>query len=72
MSWGLNSYCPTNGTISEGDIVRWGGDPFWVGIRLLYADIGDYHRHIEGGGSIERGFYLDGVTYLHQFPPSFR
>lgn len=68
----LRSYCPTNGTRSDGEIFYWGGDPFWIGTRLHTADMTYYRRLINGGCEGDAWLCLDDVNYLHTMPPSLR
>ncbi len=68
----MYTYCPTNGTKSEGDIFQWGGDPFWVGTRMDTTDL-VYYRGLIGCGCEGDGYFcLDDVHYLHQMPPSLK
>ena len=62
-----DSYCPTNGTRSIGDIFLWGGDPFWIGVNLKKAELQTYRMR-----PAEKGKVVDNVRYLHSLPPSLR
>ncbi len=66
-----DSYCPTNGTRSLGDIFLWGGDPFWVGVMMQEADMAAYVGP-PPCGIFDVGKCVDNVWYYHTLPPSLR
>ena len=57
------NYSPTNGTTSTGDICRWGGDPFWIGIQIS--------RAVKSAVAMapKPGRTVDGQIYFHRLPP---
>ena len=58
----VNSFSPTNGTKSRGDISIYGGDPAYIGVVLDFAD----RRALE---SAEKpGLWVDGEVYLGRLP----
>jgi len=59
----VESYAPTNGTKSLGDIFVWGGDAFWIGVGMPAAMRSLYN------GSKDRGLCVNGQMYLHRLPP---
>ncbi|MCA9411149.1 MAG: prepilin-type N-terminal cleavage/methylation domain-containing protein [Candidatus Omnitrophica bacterium] len=61
----VNQYSPTNGTKSEGDIFHYGGDPFFIGVAIEYADRGAARKNT----AAQRGLPVDGQVYLHRLPP---
>jgi type II secretion system protein G len=59
----VESYSPTNGTTSLGDIFVWGGDPFWIGVTMPSAIRKNYN------GSKDKGLCVNSQMYLHRLPP---
>ncbi len=62
----VDSYSPTNGTTSEGDIFQYGGDPFWIGVASAMAIKQNYRS------TMDVGLVVDHKTYLHRLPPGLR
>ena len=60
----ISSYSPTNGTRSKGDILRYGGDPRWMGVAAPegVGEDGLFKTYPKPGQVV------DGVRYLHRFP----
>ncbi len=68
--WGMyddsvDSYSPTNGTRSIGDIFQFGGDPRWIGIPASVA----IPSALKGPRS---PLVVDGEPYLQRLPPKLR
>ena len=63
------SYNPTNGTESLGNIFQYGGDPFWIGVRM-----GSVNRRAYFASPTALNVFLDvdGVHYLHRLPPPLK
>ncbi len=68
----INSYSPTNGTSSVGDIFMFGGERVWMG--LMDVPVSDcigrrdkLHTWKQNPGN---GVVVDGRTYVSTFPPS--
>jgi len=59
----VTNYAPTNGTKSRGGIYRWGGDPWWIGIQMAYADV------VRAKTALKPGLKVDGQFYMNRFPP---
>lgn len=57
-----DSYSPTNGTKSMGDIFLFGGDSYWIGVRTPRADKGAILGF--------QPLVVNGTPYLHRLPPS--
>ncbi len=62
----VDSYSPTNGTTSDGDIFQYGGDSFWIGVTAAQAIRSNYRP------SMDQGLVVDSKTYLHRLPPKLR
>ncbi len=62
----VDSYSPTNGSRSLGDIFQYGGDPFWIGVAAASADRKNYTP------AKDRGLVVDRELYLHRLPPKLR
>ncbi len=62
----VDSYSPTNGTRSYGDIFQFGGDPFWIGVRSGSAMRSVYKP------SMDFGLVVDREYFLHRLPPKLR
>ncbi len=60
------SYSATNGTRSAGTIHLYGGDAFWIGVRLPRADRKAYKT---AAGALDAPLMADGLPYLHRLPP---
>jgi prepilin-type N-terminal cleavage/methylation domain-containing protein len=67
----VDSYSPTNGTSSNGDIFLYGGDSLFIGVSLSNANNAYAHApgHISNGGL---GLVVDHVSYIHRMPPPLR
>jgi prepilin-type N-terminal cleavage/methylation domain-containing protein len=63
----VDAYSPTNGTKSMGDIFIYGGDSFWIGVRLQIAD-----RRLYNPSTHDQGLVVNGRRYLHQMVPSLQ
>lgn len=68
--WGMydgcvDSYSPTNGTRSLGDIFQYGGDPQWIGVIASMAS-GSPTKYPTSP------LVVDGVPYLYRMPPKMR
>ncbi len=62
----VDSYSPTNGTRSAGDIFQFGGDSFWIGVAMGVAMRKSYNP------AMGRGLIVDNEFYLHRLPPKLR
>lgn len=62
----VDSYSPTNGTRSPGDIFQYGGDSFWIGVAMGIAMRSSYRP------AMDRGLVVDNEFYLHRLPPKLR
>jgi prepilin-type N-terminal cleavage/methylation domain-containing protein len=62
----VDSYSPTNGTTSLGDIFQYGGDPFWIGVMATLANRSTYRPNMDNA------LVVDHKTYLHRLPPKLR
>jgi type II secretion system protein G len=62
----VDSYSPTNGTKSSGDIFQFGGDPFWIGVAMAVALRANYRP------SLDTPLIVDREPYLHRLPPKLR
>ena len=60
----VRNYSPTNGTKSRGEILKWGGDSFWIGVALSTTNRGA----LKTTPSLNVGHVIDGVGYLHTMP----
>ncbi|MCB9768623.1 MAG: prepilin-type N-terminal cleavage/methylation domain-containing protein [Candidatus Omnitrophica bacterium] len=60
------TYSPTNGSKSSGDIFIFGGDPYWIGVRMGSVNKKAYKA---AGGSLDIGLTVNNKKYLHQLPP---
>jgi len=61
----VSSYAPTNGTKSQGDLMRYGGDNRWMGV--VAPNIIARREQFE---SLPKpGQAVDGVVYVKRFPP---
>jgi prepilin-type N-terminal cleavage/methylation domain-containing protein len=58
----IDSFSPTNGSRSLGDIFVFGGDSFWMGVRSTVALRSVYDP------SKDVGQVVDNVVYLHRMP----
>lgn len=60
----ISSYSPTNGTKSQGDIMRYGGDRRWMGVAApnIIARRGDFPSLPKPGQVV------DGERYISRFP----
>ena len=58
------NYSPTNGSKSKGSLYVWGGDPFFIGVRMDFLN--KKYMHDE---RTQVGLLVDGQMYLHRFPP---
>jgi prepilin-type N-terminal cleavage/methylation domain-containing protein len=56
------NYSPTNGTTSSGSIYRWGGDSFWVGMNVPFANA------INRKPRAYIGLWVDSERYVHRLP----
>jgi type II secretion system protein G len=65
----VDSYSPTNGTKSLGDIFQFGGDPFWIGVNMSTANLSLYQA---SGGRSDFPLVVDRDRYLHRMPPKLR
>lgn len=61
----VDSYNPTNGTSSEGDIFLYGGDGFWIGVNVGIASKTLYVNP----AAQDVGLTVNRVRYLHRLPP---
>lgn len=61
----VDSYSPTNGTRSGGDIFQYGGDPRWIGVNALNAK-GDPNSYAK------IPLIVDWQPYLQRMPPKLR
>ncbi|MCB9768622.1 MAG: prepilin-type N-terminal cleavage/methylation domain-containing protein [Candidatus Omnitrophica bacterium] len=65
----IETYSPTNGTKSRGDIFQYGGDPFWIGVKVSNI-AGIIRRNYKNNPSgYDAGLIVNGQSYLHQLPP---
>ena len=62
----IDSYSPTNGSKSMGDIFQFGGDPFWIGVTMGRAIRSAYTP------AMDKGLVVDNEVYLHRLPPKLR
>jgi prepilin-type N-terminal cleavage/methylation domain-containing protein len=62
----IPTYSATNGTRSAGTLHWYGGDPFWIGVRLPRADRKLYNQ---SASSYDSPLIVDGLPYLHRLPP---
>jgi hypothetical protein len=60
----VDSYSPTNGSKSFGDIFQFGGDGFWVGVNM---GVGRKDRY--NPATQDRGLPVNNQIYLHRLPP---
>jgi prepilin-type N-terminal cleavage/methylation domain-containing protein len=60
----ISSYNPTNGTKSRGDILRYGGDQRWMGVKVpqLVASDASFATYPRPGQTV------DGELYISRFP----
>jgi type II secretion system protein G len=67
----IDSYNPTNGTASRGDIFLFGGDSFFVGVKLdsAYVNMARNPTFAANGG---RGLNVNSEWYLHRMPPPLK
>ena len=56
----LRNYSATNGTKSRGEIYKWGGDAFWIGVAASTAT--------KANNPMMPGLTIDDRTYLHTMP----
>ena len=61
-----DSYSPTNGTKSFGDIFQFGGDSFWIGVNMSRALRAQYTP------ARNSPLVVDHEPYLHRMPPKLR
>lgn len=64
--YSVDSYSPTNGSTSKGDIFQFGGDPFWIGVRAGSANRSKYTP------AWNSPLVVDREVYLHRLPPKLR
>jgi prepilin-type N-terminal cleavage/methylation domain-containing protein len=65
------TYAPTNGTKSKGDLMKYGGDPWWMGVIVddcIVAIDGEI-RGRYADPSRQPGQPVNDIRYLHRFPP---
>ena len=62
------SYNPTNGTKSEGTLHWWGGDPYFIGVRVPTADLITAYK--SNPAPLSDPLIVDYKPYLHTMPPS--
>lgn len=62
----VNSYSPTNGAQSRGDLSVYGGDPSYMGVVLDFADRTALPQ------AVKPGILIDGELYLGRFPMPLR
>ncbi len=62
----IDSYSPTNGTRSLGDIFQYGGDSFWIGVTMQVA----YRKNYSPASG--RGIVVDHEFFLHRLPHKLR
>lgn len=62
----VDSYSPTNGSVSKGDIFQFGGDAFWIGVMVDIAKMSYYNA------SKNYPLIVDHEPYLHRMPPKLR
>ena len=60
------NYSPTNGTKSLGEIIKYGGDSFWIGVNLTNGD-GDVADRAQNPAGVQ-GLLVDNRIYLHTMP----
>lgn len=60
----LRNYAPTNGTKSRGEILKWGGDSFWIGVAQSLTN----KVALNNNPSLAVGQIIDGRFYLHTLP----
>ena len=63
----VDAYSATNGTKSAGDIFQYGGDPFWIGVSLRFADLSLYKKN---PSTYDKGLIVSSQFYLHRLPPA--
>jgi general secretion pathway protein G len=63
----IEAYSPTNGSRSMGDIFIYGGDSFWIGVKMNIAS-----RKIYNPSSHDKGLIVNGQFYLHRMPPNLQ
>ncbi|MCA9432295.1 MAG: hypothetical protein KC940_17415, partial [Candidatus Omnitrophica bacterium] len=63
----VETYSPTNGSKSKGDIFLWGGDPFWIGVA-----IGNLSARKSYSPAMDVGLVVDMQPYLHKLPPPLK
>lgn len=61
----ISSYSPTNGTKSQGDILRYGGDSRWMGVAAPNI----VARRRDFPSLPKPGQVVDGERYTSRFPP---
>ena len=66
----VESYSPTNGSKSLGDIFIWGGDTFYIGIRI--GNAAARGTYMKSPAAYNQGLCVDGDIYLRRMPPSLR
>ncbi len=64
--YSVDSYSPTNGSVSKGDIFQYGGDPFWIGVNASVAKRNLYSP------AKDIGLVVDREIFLHRLPPKLR
>ncbi len=62
----VDQYSPTNGTKSFGDIFLYGGESFWIGVRLPRGDMSAYRGN---PSALDQPLVISGEPYLHRLPP---
>lgn len=63
-------YAPTNGTKSYGEIIKYGGDPFWIGVNMTNGggDVADIGLYRQNPSQYDGGLFVNGYPHLHQIP----
>ncbi len=61
----IDSYSPTNGSKSIGDIFQYGGDPRWIGVNTAIATVNPYT-------CAQSPIRVDWEIYHHRLPPKLR
>lgn len=63
----IYSYSPTNGSKSQGDIFRYGGDPRWMGVAIGHEGIA---RNALYPAYNKPGVNINDILYVGRFPQS--
>jgi hypothetical protein len=64
-NYDVRNYSPTNGTKSRGEILKWGGDSFWIGVSMSTTNRSVYKNN---SSQFSPGHVVDGIGYLHTMP----